>query len=158
MSIIFAEMYSKQELSRIREEFWTSFGRYMQPILSADGEKVNWVNYKTGVPGIAFRMNAENKGAVISIVVSNSDAALRSENYRKLLQLKDVLEGIVGEQWTWAEHTQDEYGKERATISKELPDVSINNTNHWPELISFFKPRIIALDEFWSMAKYGFEL
>ena len=49
MSIIFAEMYSKQELSRIREEFWTSFGRYMQPILSADGEKVNWVNYKTGM-------------------------------------------------------------------------------------------------------------
>ncbi|RYZ23162.1 MAG: DUF4268 domain-containing protein, partial [Chitinophagaceae bacterium] len=27
----------------------------------------------------------------------------------------------------------------------------------WPELISFFKPRIVALDAFWSEAKYFFE-
>ena len=130
----------------------------MQPIMSADGVKVNWVNYKTGVPGIAFRMNAENNGAVISIVISNSDSVVRSENFKKLLQLKDVLEGTVAEQWEWIEHKQDEYGKELSVISKELSGASINNTNDWPELISFFKQRIIALDEFWSMAKYGFEV
>jgi hypothetical protein len=27
----------------------------------------------------------------------------------------------------------------------------------WPAIISFLKPRIIALDAFWSQAKYGFE-
>jgi len=28
---------------------------------------------------------------------------------------------------------------------------------HWPEMISFFKLRIIALDQFWESAKYSVE-
>jgi hypothetical protein len=35
--------------------------------------------------------------------------------------------------------------------------VSILQKNDWPALISFFKTRIIALDEFWSSVKYDFE-
>jgi hypothetical protein len=42
-------------------------------------------------------------------------------------------------------------------IYKEITGVSVFNKDHWPDLISFFKPRIIALDSFWENAKYGFE-
>ncbi len=38
-----------------------------------------------------------------------------------------------------------------------LNGVSIFNKEDWPQLISFFKQRIIALDQFWSTARYGFE-
>jgi hypothetical protein len=33
-------MYTKQETSKQRQEFWTAFGRYMKPVLSADGEEI----------------------------------------------------------------------------------------------------------------------
>ena len=32
-------MFSKQEASQLRKEFWTAFGQYMKPVLSADGGK-----------------------------------------------------------------------------------------------------------------------
>jgi len=40
-------MFKRQEASRLREEFWTTFGRYMRPVLSTEGIKINWINYKT---------------------------------------------------------------------------------------------------------------
>lgn len=45
-------MYSKAEKSKIRKDFWTAFGQYMKPVPSAEGTKVNWPNYKTGVKQI----------------------------------------------------------------------------------------------------------
>jgi hypothetical protein len=35
---------------------------------------------------------------------------------------------------------------------------SIFKQEDWPDLISFFKPRLMALDEFWCDAQYGFEI
>ena len=43
-------MYSRQEASQLRKNFWTSFGQYMRPLPNADGERVNWLNYKAAVP------------------------------------------------------------------------------------------------------------
>ena len=150
-------MYSKRELSKQREAFWTAFGKYMLPVLSADREKINWVNYKTGVPGVSFKMNAGNTDAGIAIVLSQTDAVLRKATYEQLRQLKEILHATLGEEWLWQPGVQDEYGKEVSMVSKELTGVNINRTEDWPGLISFFKPRIIALDEFWSTARYSFE-
>ena len=36
-------------------------------------------------------------------------------------------------------------------------NVNILNKSDWPNIISFFKQRIIALDLFWSLAKVTFE-
>jgi hypothetical protein len=54
-------------------------------------------------------------------------------------------------------HSTDEYGKIVSRISKNIDGVSIFNKDDWPAMISFFKPHIIALDEFWSDAKYAFD-
>jgi len=51
----------------------------------------------------------------------------------------------------------DENGKTISRVYKQMDNASIFNRNDWPGLISFFKPRIIALDEFWSVAQYSFD-
>ena len=51
----------------------------------------------------------------------------------------------------------NEWGKPISTINKKLLGVSIFKKENWPQLISFFKPRIIALDAFWSSARYSFQ-
>ena len=150
-------MYSKQEASQLKQEFWTNFGHYMAPILSADGERINWINYKTGEKGIYFKMNADNKTAFIGIELWHKDTEIQELYFQQFLQLRKILEEALGEEWKWALHTQDENGQTISRIYKELPGVSIFKKESWPDLISFFKPRIIALDEFWSMVKYGFE-
>lgn len=130
----------------------------MQPVLSADGLKVNWVNYKTGINGISFKMDADNRSAHIGILLHSNDDELRKSQYTQLHNLRSMLQEKLGEAWTWQEDTVDDYGKPVSRIGTKISGVNIARTEDWPQLISFFKPRIIALDEFWNMAKYGFEL
>ncbi len=149
-------MYTKQEISKQRQAFWTTFGQYMQPVLSADGEKINWINYKTGISGISFKMDADARQASIAIVLSQPDTGRQQLYYDQFLRLKTMLHTTLGEEWEWQPIIQDEYGKTISRIGTYI-NSNIHNNTDWPTLISFFKPRIIALDEFWSMAKYGFE-
>jgi hypothetical protein len=151
-------MYTREEISRQKQAFWTAFGKYMQPVLSAEGQAVSWPNYKTGIGGIHFKMDAGRDHAVIKIRLSNNDPAIRQSHYAQWLQLKTILEDTLGEDdWVWQPDDQDEYGKPVSTISKTLRGVNIHQQSDWPTIISFLKPRIIALDECWSMVKYSFE-
>ncbi len=150
-------MFSKQEASQLRKEFWTAFGQYMKPIPSAEGEKVSWINYKTGEKDIFFRMETGSKSAFIAIDIAHPDLEIQQLYYEQFVELKGLLHASLNEEWTWQLHATDDYGKVVSKIFKELNGVSVFNREHWPSLISFFKPRIIALDEFWSSVRYGFE-
>lgn len=151
-------MYTREEISKQKQAFWTAFGKYMQPVLSAGGQPVSWLNYKTGVGGIHFKMDADRDRAVIKIQLSNGDPLTRQLQFRQFQQLKAILEETLGEDdWVWQEAEQDEYGKAISTISKTILGVNIHQQSDWATIISFLKPRLIALDEFWSMVKYSFE-
>ncbi|NML21692.1 DUF4268 domain-containing protein [Pseudoflavitalea sp. G-6-1-2] len=151
-------MYTREEISKIKQAFWTAFGRYMQPVMSAEGLPVNWINYRTGVNGIHFKMDAEREYAEIMISLSNKRELLLS-HYDQLLQLKAILEETLGEDdWIWQRPDADEHGKQTITISKGIADVNVLRESDWPAIISFLKPRLIALDEFWSMVKPSFEV
>ncbi|SDS77819.1 protein of unknown function [Mucilaginibacter mallensis] len=150
-------MYSKDEASQIQQAFWTAFGQYISPQLSADGLKVNWVNYKTGIKHLYFKMEADKRFATIGIVITHSDIGIQELFFEQFKELKAMFGSYLNEDWIWALHDKDEYGKIISRIYLQLDNVNIYNRNDWPQLISFFKPRIIALDEFWSMAQYSFE-
>ena len=142
----------------MKQQFWTAFGQYMNPVRSAEGETINWINYKTGEKNIAFKMHAENKKASIAIEITHKDPEIQQIIFHQFEQFKALLENETQEEWVWQLHTHDEHGKIISKIGKEKGGVSVFEKEHWPELISFFKARIIALDEFWSNVKYAFEL
>lgn len=150
-------MFKREEASRIRHEFWTTFGRYMSPVLSAEGLKMNWVNYHTRLKDVYFRMNAHPKSAVISISLEHADAEIREIYFAQFVELRSLLHSSLNEEWEWQSHGYNIDGRPLSRIYKELPDVSVMNRDQWPEVISFFKPRIIALDAFWENARWTFE-
>ncbi len=150
-------MYSKHEASQLKQEFWTSFGLYMNPVLSSESEKVNWVNYKTGEKGIRFKMHADNKSAYIGIAFVEKDAGIRELYFDQLKELKKIIEQVLPGTWQWALHSEDENGQPISMLYDKIEGVSIFKKEDWPQLISFFKPRIVALDEFWNLVKYSFE-
>lgn len=150
-------MYSKQEATKLKQQFWTAFGKYMSPVLSAEGEHINWINYKTGEKNIFFRMQADNKIATISIVITHKDESLQELYFEQFIQLKTLLQNTINENWIWQLHMHDENEKTITRIYTSIEQVNIFNKEDWPQLISFFKPRIIALDEFWSDVKLVFE-
>ncbi|QJD98053.1 DUF4268 domain-containing protein [Mucilaginibacter robiniae] len=150
-------MYSKEQSSQIKQTFWTTFGQYIAPQPSAEGLRINWINYKTCIKYVNFRMQVENRSASIGIEISHPDTGIQELFFEQFQELKLVLHDALQEEWTWNLHSTGEYGKTISRIYKELSGVSIFNRDDWPKLISFFKPRIVALDEFWSDAKYSFD-
>lgn len=151
-------MYSKSEASNIKREFWTTLGMYLKPVKNAEGLTINWVNYKTGIRHIYFRMDATKREATIAIEIKHPDAAGRLLAYKKMETLKPYLEQVVNESWIWQQEFYDEDCSSGSRIFIQLEGVSIFNKEHWPAIISFFKERIIQLDMFWNDVKTQFEL
>ncbi len=150
-------MFKRQEASHRREEFWTTFGRYMSPVPSAVGMRINWINYRTSVKDIYFRMDVNQKSARISIALEHHDPGIRMLYFEQFQEMKTLLHATLEEEWEWQLHARVKEDKTISSIYKELAGVSVFNKEQWPELISFFKPRIMALDRFWEDAKYSFE-
>lgn len=150
-------MYSKDEASKLRQQFWITFGKYMKPIPSADGETVNWVNYKTGVKHIFFRLDATQKQASIAIVLAHPDISIRHLYFEQFEAYKTLLTTNLGEEWQWKQNDVNDFGIAQSSISYTLNNINIYNQQHWPIIISFLKPRIIALDDFWSNVKPIFQ-
>ncbi|WP_162341874.1 DUF4268 domain-containing protein [Cyclobacterium salsum] len=150
-------MYTKNEVSKLKQEFWTAFGGYMKPVPSADGTPVNWKNYKTGIRHIYFRMSAERDGACVAIEIRHPDPDIGEIFFEQLLSLRRLLENELEESWTWLPAREAETVNTSYKVEKCLSEVNVLDKNDWPEIISFLKPRIIGLDAFWSQAQYGFE-
>lgn len=152
-------MYSREEARKLKEKFWTSYGQYMNPIPSDEGGKANWLNYKTGIKHLYFRLDADNKTAAIYIEISHPDAGIRQLLFEQFLEYKNLLHAELEEEWIWHPLYHDAHGKATARIMYTLDKkASVFKPEDWPVLISFFKPRMLALDRFWSSAKYGFDI
>ncbi|MCC3151797.1 DUF4268 domain-containing protein [Hymenobacter sp. BT770] len=150
-------MYSKAEVTQLRQAFWTAFGQYMAPVPSAEGDSTNWINYKTGIKHVYFRMQADNRRATIAIELTHPDAGIRELFYEQFVELKALLHEALGEEWSWEAEATDAVGLPYSRIYIELSPANLFNREDWPALISFFKPRIMALDAFWADAQYTFE-
>ena len=148
-------MYSPEQISKLKTQFWTNFGQYMKPVPAASGGPVNWINYKTGIRNIHFKMDADITSAVIAIEISHPKPTERLRYYNQFAALKKILETTTTFNWQWNETLQTDH-KVISSISQQLDGVNILNQSDWPAIISFLKPRIIALDEFWEMVKDGF--
>ncbi|QES89718.1 DUF4268 domain-containing protein [Rhizosphaericola mali] len=150
-------MYSKEENFQFKKDFWTALGQYLKPIPNSEGEEINWINYKTGIRQLNFRMDLDRKNAQIAIEITRNDNSERLAIYEKFESLKTIFNETMQEDWIWQESFSNEHKKIISIIYKKLPDVSINVKENWPTVITFFKERIIKLDEFWNDTKVAFD-
>jgi Domain of unknown function (DUF4268) len=151
-------VYTKEEASFVRQKFWTAFGKYMQPVPSALEDKINWLNYKTGIKGISFKMNAGNIKATIAIEISLTDKLLQHQYFDIFNNFKNQLATIALADWKMEKYFVSEYGKEISMVFVELNDINIYRESDWPTIIGFLKQNIIALDIFWNEYKVAFEI
>ncbi len=151
-------MYSKEEATKIKKDFWTKFGQFLSLHPSNDGIKINWINYKTGIKNVHFRMDVVKKTSFIGIELHHQDSSIRELYFEQFLELKTYLHSILKEEWVWQKNHQPfNSEKQISRIYLEKVGYTIMNEDHWPEIISFLKPRVLKLDEFWSDAKYSFD-
>ncbi|MEJ7610042.1 MAG: DUF4268 domain-containing protein [Ferruginibacter sp.] len=151
-------MYNKQEASAARQKFWTRYGQYMAPVPSASGKKVNWVNYKTGIKGIAFRTDADNNRAYTAVEISLPDKMLQHQYFDIFCSFSASFEKAAGPGWDMHRSFVTEDGKEISRISVEINGINIFRESDWTQIIPFLKERIRGLDAFWNDYKPAFEM
>ncbi|MEP7277691.1 MAG: DUF4268 domain-containing protein [Bacteroidota bacterium] len=147
LALAHSTMNNRQTLALLKQQFWTSFGRNMAPVTSADGLKINWINYKTSVKNLQFSMQAGSAAASISIELTHKDADRQVLLYNRLLQVKNVLRHALQEEWQWALQVVDEHGKMISGVDTSLEGVSIYKQDHWPRIISFLKRQAICFED-----------
>lgn len=150
-------MYSRKEQADTLHAFWTAIGLYMKPVPPAGWDKVNWINYRTGLKHLYFRMDAARKQASVSIEMTDPISERRALLYRTFLLLKEDLEQITGSGWHWEQEAFNEFGQPMSRIYQEIPGVDVMNQADWPELIRFFKDQMTRLDAFWHLHRDFFE-
>ena len=151
-------MYTQSEASLIRQKFWTSFGMYMSPVPSASSEKVNWVNYKTGIKGISFKLNVDTESAAVTIEIYLKDTMLQHQYFQIFTNFTLQLKAITGNDWVFIKDNYLENKGLVSSINVELKNVSVFKQDDWPTIISFLKHYMIGLDAFWAAYKPAFEL
>ncbi|MBX2938785.1 MAG: DUF4268 domain-containing protein [Ferruginibacter sp.] len=141
-------MYTKEEAARLRSEFWTTFGKYMQPVPSASGERVHWVNYKTGVKKIRFVLDVENNQATVSVLLLETQPHVRDTMFEVLQKMMADMNSQSEVEWL----ADKSFWKNEVCLMRLftfLPNVNIYNKDHWPQMITFFKSGMIDLDTAW---------
>lgn len=142
-------MYSSRQRSELHQRFWTAFGKYMSPLVSAGGARISWVNYQTGIKSVHFRMLVTGHEAYIGMEIEHKDPVVRVECFMRFHALREAIYFFLREDWHWKEEAINAAGKTVSRIFKTLEPANIYKEEDWPAIISFLKPRLMALDAFW---------
>jgi Domain of unknown function (DUF4268) len=138
---------------KLKDEFWTTFGKYMALHPSASGEKVNWINYKTGVKLVQFRLEVNEKKAGIYIELLKAELEVQKKLFNQLNRDIDLLIGYTDANWLSESQSTTTEGRIISRIYQERPDVNVYFKSDWPAIISFLKFELIGVDKFWTEQK-----
>jgi hypothetical protein len=75
-------MFSKEESAKIRQEFWTSFGKSFPR---------KWLLYNTKIKDFSFKFVAQNKSALVCLDIESNDGNKNKLLFDQLLELKSIL-------------------------------------------------------------------
>ncbi len=146
-------MYNKNTIKKTKTEFYTSFGRFMAKHRSLQGNKVNWINYNSGVRHLYIRLEANQKSAIFSIDLQHKDEDIRELFYEQFLALKTVFHQTMGNELIWIENHKNETENELSRIYIELNNINIYDKSTWKKAFKFFEEYLLKFDEFWAEFK-----
>ncbi|MEG9326933.1 DUF4268 domain-containing protein [Salinimicrobium catena] len=135
-------MFSREEAKKLRQEFWTTFGKEYPH---------KWMLYNTGIKEIQLKFTFERKYAQVSLDIIEEDELIRAYYFEKLESLKSILETdyhlseiIFDKGYELSE------GKIVSRIYVHLDKVSIYNKKDWPRVKEFLYQKMLLLEDFFS--------
>jgi hypothetical protein len=134
-------MFSKEESRKLREEFWTSFGKSFPR---------KWTLYDTKIKGFSFKFHFDTKHALVALDVED-DLENRIICWEKLLSLKSILLNDYLPNAIFEETYYLENGKEISRVYVALEGkVSIHNKNSWQQVMVFFNETMAQFEAFYD--------
>ena len=139
-------MYSKEEAAKLRQDFWTSFGKSFPR---------KWVLYKTGVKPVQFRFYFDTKKAMVCIDIEGNEEE-RDKYFNKMLSVRSILNDFLPDS-SFEKHYLLENGKEISRIWLEKQSVSIHDKKTGQATMEFFNENMQRIELFWQGYKDFFK-
>ncbi|MFJ1473027.1 DUF4268 domain-containing protein [Capnocytophaga cynodegmi] len=133
-------MYSKAEAKKLREEFWTSFGKSFPR---------KWVLYDTKIKDFSFKFYFDTKKAIVSLDIEDNILSNRILHYEKLVSLKSILLEEYLPDVIFEDCYVLDNDKEISRIYVQKENVNIHNKNTWRETMEFLYEKMLKFEEFW---------
>lgn len=133
-------MFSKEESVKMRQEFWTSFGKAFPK---------KWILYNTKIKGFTFKFHFDTKKARVLLEIEG-DLAHRVLYFEKMQSLQDILENEYWQDAIYDDSFVLDNGKEISCIYVEKQGVCIHNKNTWQETMEFLNDKMQKLEDFWQ--------
>ncbi len=134
-------MFSREESKKIRQEFWTSFGKEFPH---------KWLLYNTKMKEIQLKFTFERKNAQVSIDIIDDDEMIRAYYFEKFQSLQRILKSEYLPEAILDEHYELPEGKIISRIYVQLDNVSIHNQKDWPQVKKFLATNMLQLEEFFN--------
>ena len=118
-------MYSREESKKIRQEFWTSFGKNYSR---------KWILYNTKIKDLSLKFKFIRKAAEVSIDMEMPDEIMRQYYFEKLQSLQSILKEEYLPEVVLSENFELENGKVISRVFVRKDQVNIHNKKDWPEV------------------------
>ena len=132
-------MYSREESKKIRQQFWTSFGKEYPK---------KWLLYNTRIKDFSLKFTFTRKMAEVSIDLDSPDEIMRGYYFEKLQSLQTILKDEYLPEAKFSEAYQLENGKLISRVYVRLEGVNIHNQKDWPEVKRWLAEKMTALEGF----------
>lgn len=150
-------MFDKEQAKDFRKRFWTGFGKHMGRHQSALGRKQKWLNYRTGVRHMFFRLHADSKTAMVSIDLQHPEPDIRDLFFDQWEEYQNLLHNLSGTLWKWERSYLLPEGGEISRIHVDRAGLNMYAEDDWLELWTWFEPILLGLDMVWEMAVDNFQ-
>lgn len=132
-------MFSREESKRLRQEFWTSFGKEYPR---------KWILYNTKIREVQLKFTFNRKFAQVSLDIIDEDELIKAYYFEKLQSLKKILTSEYLPEVIYDENYELPEGKIISRIYVKLDNVSIHNKKDWPMVKEFLAMKMLQMEEF----------
>ena len=133
-------MFGKEESAKIRQEFWTSFGKSFPK---------KWILYNTEIKGVSLKFVADRKKAMVCLDIENSDESFNELIFDQIKSLKKIMSSEYLQDVFFDDSYELETGKTiRRIYINHNKKFSIYNKNTWRDCYEFFVETMTKFEDF----------
>ncbi|TPN88631.1 DUF4268 domain-containing protein [Aquimarina algicola] len=134
-------MFSKEESKKIRQEFWTSFGKAYPR---------KWLLYNTKIKDVTLKFTFTTKKTQVSIDIEPQDEIIKAYYYDKFLSLKTILTSEYIPEIIFDDNYELENGKIISRVYTEILGLNIHNKKTWDDAMEFLNESMNKLEIFFK--------
>lgn len=134
-------MFNYEESKKLRQEFWTSFGKEYPH---------KWLLYDTQMKEIQLKFTFNRKFAQVSLDIIDNDELIRAYYFEKLRSLQSILKEEYLPEIIFEENYELPESKVISRIYVQLDKVSIHNQNDWHLVKEFLAKNMMLLEDFFN--------